>query len=229
MEQSTVAVQRPAFWWLADEWEDASGRVIDLVNALNGALPDDERASIEADLAIERSRLDSLGKQLAGKVDDICAVVRRIGDDIAMLKDEEKRIADRRRHAEAGLERLKAYVIASMGESKMMRTTDNTLRVQANGGLAPLEVDMTVLSPEYQYCLARVPLVDWAELSLEYLAVEMVGKPEADGSKIRAALAKPCQVCDGKDAEHCAACAGDGKARLHGAKLLPRGKHLRVE
>jgi hypothetical protein len=131
---------------------------------------------------------------------------------------------------------------------RRLDTPTNKLRVQANGGVEPLEVyDLGEVPRELKQVTVTLPMSMWHEFQIAVAKKEIVypggvvpiGKVDVQQDAIRAELKKrvPCPACppmikgDLDDGTPCPRCEGTGTvpASVPGARLLPRSFHLRVE
>lgn len=141
---------------------------------------------------------------------------------------------------------------------KEMKTPTSRLLVCGNGGVQPIEVtpDLQQLPDEYKTVTLRIPYSLHAFMLSQVEPGKPVDpwlapiNVEANNAALRADLAKVCPKCNGTKVRrpslsempgsalndgitegevNCEACAGSGTQHIPGAKLLPRGKHLRVE
>lgn len=167
-----------------------------------------------------------------------------------MARKEAKRLTERADAHRAHFDRIKAATLRAMQDHgvRVLETPTNKLRVQANGGKEPLEItdlvpaeltDLRIKIPEDLWQLVCQEISENAPL-LERLCEEVPEVREPNGDRIRAALKQqvPCSECAANaiDADHaanpgCLRCEGRGTIpnTVPGAKLLPRGFHLRVE
>lgn len=123
-------------------------------------------------------------------------------------------------------------------KKKLEGKTRGYLLLKTNGGKQALEITNPELVPDEfcEYTLKRLSGLVFHRIvkqcSLTVAACDMDRVP--NDYRIRAALAKKCYNCDGTgimegNAEViCAECEGDGKARVPGARLAPRGAHVEV-
>jgi Gp157 protein len=200
------------------------------------------------------SRIQEYIHREVKKVDGICAMLRAFQDAAARARNEAERIFARVKAFEAQEARLRAATLAAMrahGVTKL-ETPENTLRIQGNGGLEPIELEYAGQTLEYA-----------GQIPSEFVDVE-VWMPQAvwdklceDGEpqnwrivwhvvkqRIREALKQrvKCPECDGDGksrsalsgapaGERCPRCEGKGTvpAAIPGAKLLPRTERLVVE
>ena len=121
-----------------------------------------------AELAeVEKALAEYVGREIQ-KVDGIHAYLKWADATAKAAKEEAAAYAARCKRAEAARDRLKALVVDVMratGKRRLEGTAGRVLRVQANGGLAPLEVDGDVLPDEYIDITVRLPLTEWRGLT----------------------------------------------------------------
>lgn len=153
------------------------------------------------------------------KVDNIANAIRAYTFAADEVDAEITRLEDRRRALVATADRIKQSTINAMQAHRIKRveTPTNVLRIQANGGLAPLIVDdPTKLNVKFLKAAVYMPLQLWNRISrlltggrllngLDLTSVRVVRRPDND--RIRAAI---------KEGEDVPAHLGD------------RGSHLRL-
>ncbi len=147
------------------------------------------------------------------------------------------------------MDRLKVNALEVMQRFgvKELRSATNTLRIQKNGGLQPLEVDSPEMIPVAETdAHLTIRAEDWNALwlpILDTLPPELVKRVTGglgfvpNTQRIRKALAEKvrCPECKGESVTpgncRCERCDGTGLVprTIPGAKLLERGSHLRVE
>lgn len=180
-------------------------------------------------------------------VDGIATSIATYKTAAAMVRAEAERLLARADMLEARVDRIKEsakQAMESLGIKKL-ETPSHFLRVQGNGGVDPLEVDADALPDSLKTVALTVQLDVWRQIQQAF-----DGDPrfqdgttygahvtQPNNEAIRAALKQPCPECngqgtyalmpDGHEVE-CSACLGDGKNRVPGARLLPKGTHLRV-
>lgn len=160
----------------------------------------------------------------AAKIDSYAGLIRKRDADADALLAEAARLVDRAKRFQADADRLRASALRVMQafDVKELATQHNTIRRQGNGGLLPIEADSGEIAPEYKRITVTLPLDQWLALvadtclmcvrspveSWANAEITSKGRVEPDGERIRAALKSGQQV--------------------NGAKLLPRGEHVRV-
>jgi hypothetical protein len=216
---------------------------------------------LECDLLEARQALEAISKTLgeymtleATKVDNYHRFFTMAESLVEQIKAEETKLAGRRHRLEKAIAWLKERAVAAMGAAKKKRiegTAGRSLALIANGGRAPLVVDGwdgvkwilntkdTVLEDKFLDVTVTMPghllrrLMDIE--GIESIVVAKESRPA--NLRIRAALAKPCEVCHGHGAVDspngdgrrlpCQACDA-GYQRVPGARLGLRGEHLEV-
>jgi hypothetical protein len=188
-------------------------RLSELLEMRNAAVEDE--ASPEVLAAIDEQFAQYFAREVK-KVDGICHALCAFEDAADQAELEADRIAERAKRLRLQYDRIKAATLKAMQDHgvRVLETPTNKLRVCGNGGLEPLEV--TSVGLEYQDCVVALPAVLWGEIMREipgHLLGEVAlgynnGTLQPSGGRIRAALKRGEEV--------------------PGAKLLPRGFHLRV-
>ena len=86
-----------------------------------------------------------INDELETKADGYARVIRNMEAQVDMFKNEEKRLADKRKTIEFGIERLKKNLFESMKTTgKVKFKTDLfSFSIQKNGGALPVVVDVT--------------------------------------------------------------------------------------
>ena len=204
-----------------------------------GALPDE--------LAVIDKLLAEYMAREVRKVDGIAHAVRAFQNAAVEAQNEARRINERAKQLEAQANRIKAAALAAMQAHGITRleTPTNRLRVQANGGVQPLDTDVVQLPDKYLRVTVTMPLNQWRAMASAFEEdpgmdqVKVAAVAEPDTERIREALKKfvPCPEChkDGipsaKQLVECQRCGSRGAvpATVPGARLLERGFHLRVE
>lgn len=208
-------------------------------------LADDERLAVHEQIA------KYVGAEIAGrKVDGIAATIRECKARAAVADEEAKRLAKRAASWLGRVDRIEASTLRAMQDHGVtkLETPTNRLRIQANGGKEPLDVyapadvpeslcrfTLRLTGAERRLLAGAVGLVADKGVRDELVRLLFAPAPEPDGEAIRAALKSRtvCPACGGLDVkfngcERCAT-AGFAPAEVPGARLLPRGVHLRVE
>lgn len=214
----------------------------EFVNRLQGLFTDMEIAETEEEKQMFAGVIQELlAVEMRDRVDAIAAVICR-GEAWAA---EAKRLQGVAKRHEDNALRLKEYVknVMTVFGTKELKTASSRLLVCGNGGLQPLVIDEDVNLPdELRSVTMRINGSDWLkieEIQTQFPSLAIVATGP-DGPAIRAALAKPCLRCHGstvverrvsacdKVDDPCPACAATGKRHMPGARLEPRGTHLRV-
>jgi len=203
-----------------------------------------------ASIAAVESRIAQYMQAARAKTDAIAYTIREMLTRADIEKQESTRHLKRSNAWNAQAARLKDYVLRFMTQSTppltRLETPANRLRVQNNGGVVPLDIYAAREVPdEYRYYEAKcgysiyAKLVEWADAIgdedvIKWLkALRVLSLP--DDTLLRNALAQSviCPACNGvlDVINGCGKCAGRGTvpAEIPGARLVERGKHLRVE
>ncbi len=199
-----------------------------------------EKREQEENTPEERAAFDGQIKQYIEanirKVDNIRLFWRYCEDVMAAAERDEKDAAARKRSAENKLEFLKSLchdVMVSLKEKKL-EGAHGFIRLQTNGGSLALDIYSQALVPEelVSYtgwmsaeCMAKLPPEITARQDFQF------ERATKDGT-IKARLETKCDCCggDGKgvNGEPCTHCAGTGFLLVPGARLSPRGQHVRI-
>jgi hypothetical protein len=164
------------------------------------------------------------------------------------LAAEKKRLDGLLATEESEYERAKqliAEVMREIGEKKL--PVRGTLRLQANGGMQPVEVSQPELvPPELMRVSVTMSLFWWNAIRDNYGNEDgalKASRPEPDLTAIREVLLKrePCTACRGNGGvdltdhgggpyEPCPVCNGEKTVPtgVPGCRLLDRGEHLRI-
>jgi predicted nuclease with TOPRIM domain len=122
--------------------------------------------------------LNSIDDEIDTKVENIAKVIKSIESDIAGLKGEEKRLADRRKSLEGRIDNLKEYVEGSMravGKEKI-RGKAFTLGIQRNAPSVDI-IDEDVIPEQY--------FITKKELSKKDILVALKKGEEVPGAAIK--------------------------------------------
>ena len=220
----------------------------------------EEEGALPEELAAIHKQIQEYFAREVKKVDGIAHAYRTYQNAAEQAKNEAQRILERAKVLQAQADRIKASALAAMQAHGITRleTPTNRLRIQANGGVQPLEIydfakvtlmylkrtvtfdgEMTgVLLLILERCAGKIDDPD-ARAAAAKIAEAFMKPGEADTERIREALKKfvPCPEChkDGipsaKQLVECQRCGSRGAvpATVPGARLLERGFHLRVE
>lgn len=122
--------------------------------------------------------LNSIDDEIDTKAENIAKVIKSIESDIAGLKGEEKRLADRRKSLEGRIDNLKEYVEGSMravGKEKI-RGKAFTLGIQRNAPSVDI-IDEDVIPEQY--------FITKKELSKKDILVALKKGEEVPGAAIK--------------------------------------------
>jgi len=163
---------------------------------------------------------------------------------VAACKAEEDRIRAIRKRAESSIERYKAYVLAIMQRFDVKELKAENIggfRRQGNGGLEPLDIPDWPKDASGNFKALRehdIALVNFpSDFPVKALYVPDTEKiREEFKRRVVCPQCKGCgEVTDGKESVDvvisvCPRCHGERTvpATLEGARLLPRGEHVRV-
>jgi len=251
-EQQLTPAKR-TFEAIADDLS-AYQESLELVEAnIANSKDDEERDALIDDRVEIQAHIDRIGAELVTKTDSCAGVLRRLASEDDLIAEEIKRLQAKRKSTAKAREWLCDYVASVLRNNgwKWLKTPLNTISLQKNGGLQTLTIPDPRLVPD-EYCdvMLRVPAAvlkgirlcvanHYPHQGLQSVMHRLDGERVTNNEVIRAALAKPCVKCEGlgevlpsgpSDApvEQCPTCQGDGKARISGAKLEPRGFGIRV-
>ena len=90
--------------------------------------------------------LESLGGELEDKADNYAKIIKTLESEVTALKEEEARLATRRRNRENNISLLKENlekVMKATGKTKFKTLLFN-FNIAQNGGLAPLKIDIPI-------------------------------------------------------------------------------------
>ena len=106
----------------------------------------------DGDLAAIRDTLESLIDPIEEKIERCARVVRSIDLDAGIIREEEKRLASRRRAMEASIGRIKLYMHESMEKCGLTKCKGElfTVSIQNNPPTVVLDVEPAKLPADYQ-------------------------------------------------------------------------------
>jgi len=215
-----------------------------------------EAAQEEGDSAAAEAIDKAMGEYVQAevrKVDSIAGAIRGYEALALQAELESERLIERAKGYLNIVNHMKDHAKAAMeahGVNKLWSAA-NTLSIQKNGGLEPLEVtDASLVPDDLKTATVTMALEDWRGFT-ETWEVAHGAMPippirlaiDVDNKKVRVVLGQRvmCESCKGagdlcpggpSDApmETCQRCEGKGTvpSQVPGAKLLPRGSHLRV-
>lgn len=189
------------------------------------------------------------------KVDSIANYIRHCEAQAELASAEAARLKEAAGRWAARAERLEQATLAAMQAHgvRVLESATNRLTVAKNGGVEPLETNLASLPPEFCFVNGKIPLPLIHDF-LDYLAgrnedrqkllAGLSSGARPDDSAIRKALAErvPCPECSavgtldrpktsGDTVRACEKCNGVGTVprEVPGARLLPRGVHLRIK
>lgn len=176
------------------------------------------------------------------KVDGVVSFIRETDVRAHILETEAKRLTRRAQVWRAKGQRVADAALRAMqdhGITKPLHGNSSTLRIQKNGGQEPLELSEGHLLPtEYRLITVTLRETEWSKIA-EQISYAVDVKMSADNAGIRAALKQrvTCPECNGHGsywdtgaAIRCVRCEGSGTIpnSVPGARLVPRGEHLRI-
>ena len=190
--------------------------------------------------------IEHFSDALAKKTDNCADVIRRLETEALFCQQEEQRLAARKRRLMDAQKALKSYIAQTMLERniKQLKTATNTISVQRSGGLQKLDVtDPNAVDSEHCQYVGKLSFKAFRQCyqfacDLDVRAELEQLKREPDTTSLRRALAVVCDECDGEGSVtdtadtglpvQCNKCQGSGHASVHGARLEPRGYHIRL-
>ena len=197
--------------------------------------------------AVDLKIQEWIGREVR-KVDGIRGYLKHCDMMAGAAKAEAQAQSQRAKAWEDRGRRIKAFVASVMDAAglKKLEGQTGTLMLKGNGGVQPVTITDPEMVPD-DLCSVTVTMTvaawDWALDVLNGNEAEMKGFTFAVGprtpmlAKIREALARPCEGCNGAPQNTdsrvlgmiCAACGGTGKQGVPGAYLEERGKHVEVK
>jgi hypothetical protein len=216
-----------------------------------------EAAEAEGDAAAVTECDKALASYLtaeASKVNSYAALIRRQTAEAEECEAEAARLTARAKQRRAFVDRLKSTALEVMQRFgvRELRSATNTLRVQNNGGVQPLDTS-GVVDAKWQKITVTLPALVWLDLMglaeaaardsetyrmLDKLTDRAPRSPDTDLIRKALAVQERCPECKGVGAPWnnsasvpCARCNGTGWVHptIPGARLLERGVHLRCE
>ncbi len=189
----------------------------DLCRARDAAADDGDVAAVKS---IDEALAEYLTQEI-GKVDSYAGVIRRLEDDAARCDQEADRLARRAKRFRSDVDRLKRNALAAMQRFGLteLKTPTTTIRRCANGGVQPLQLNVAEPLP---VGLRKVTVVMPGD-AFEWLCsiMDRVNEPHPlIGRSLCAARYDP-------DSDRIREALKAGQ-EIAGAKLLPRGEHVRI-
>lgn len=192
--------------------------------------PPEDTAAIDEVIAVY------LTEKLPQKVDAIAGQLRKWKAEAEAAKAEAKRVKEVAEAIEARAERLKSICIQIIQQcpvAKISKTgsvslagASSVLRVQTSGGPQALSVyDPSLLPIDYKTIVVRMTPEQFQRIGSGSAFPQFSTEP--DTYAIRKALSTTCNYCGGSG--DCHQCGDTGRHIVPGAKLEPRGSHLRVD
>lgn len=179
------------------------------------------------------------------KVDSYAGLIHRMEADAQASENEEQRFAIRAKRLRANVERLRANALGVMQQFdvKELSTPINSMKRVTSGGLQALDVLISQVPQHLRIAVIRMSENLWRSVARDLSEVQcrdvLNTTLTADNDAIREALKQrvPCRHCNGEGLVNpghpddvCRVCEGKGTvpATVPGARLLPRGEHLRL-
>jgi Siphovirus Gp157 len=202
----------------------------------------------EAECAAIDARIEQYIAAEIRKVDGIAYTIRECAAREKVEADEATRHSKRANMWKGRAQRIKDNVLRFMQSTappiRVLETPQNRLRMQANGGLAPLDVYApSELPAEFCNHVIHCTAAQWHRLcdaaeimeDAELMTRLVQAAVEPDTDMIRAALSQSviCPACAGvlDVINGCERCGNKGTVpnEVPGARLREKGVHLRVE
>ena len=169
---------------------------------------DESRRAAEAEgdteaLSVIDAEIAAYLTREVAKIDSYAGLIRRRGDEAETCEREAKRLADRAKALRADEQRLKDNALAVMQRFgvRELKSPTNTLRVQGNGGIEPLDI------PDWpKDSSGRFKPLAAEDLPISLVRTLTLYLPDTDDIRERLKRGEP----------------------LRGVRLLPRGEHLRI-
>ena len=205
------------------------------------AVQDEMIANGEDTTEINRQIVEYVATRIPERVDAAAHVSKHLKAQEELADAEEKRLKARKLNFRAMRDRLHDYlerVLEMLPEPKRgVRRLEGdyaSIALYGNGGLAPLEIyDESLLPAEYFTYQIQLSHSDYLK-ALDVFGIPQIRYAEKIRNEklIRQHLALMCGACEGgkfsKPEAPCSSCGGDGLAHIPGARLAPRGNHIRI-
>lgn len=121
----------------------------------------------ETDIQLIEDTLESVEGEIEDKADNYARIIRTLESEVEALKEEEARLARRRRNRENNINLLKTNlenVMRATGKTKFKTLLFN-FSIQKNGGKAPLKIDVPIEQIPIEYFKERTE----KDLNNEYI------------------------------------------------------------
>lgn len=106
--------------------------------------------------------LEQLEDEIETKVENIAKVIKTTDAQVKAIKDEEKRLAERRKALEAEIERLKTYVSTTLQNAGLTKVKGSLLTVSLQNNKPSVVVNETEIADEW--LIPQPPKVDKTRL-----------------------------------------------------------------
>lgn len=106
--------------------------------------------------------LEQLEDKIDTKVENIAKVIKTTDAQVKAIKDEEKRLAERRKALEANIERLKTYTSTTLQNAGLTKVKGSLLTVSLQNNKPSVVVDETEIADEW--LIPQPPKVDKTRL-----------------------------------------------------------------
>ena len=159
----TVSNER-TFFALSDDL-GAFSESLDMIDAqLAEVLEPDERADLERQRGEVQAAMEVLGRELANKTDAVAAVLRRMGAERGMLKEERDRLRRKEAAMERGEKWLRQYVVSVMQANgkTQIKTPNNTLFLRTTEAVEITDIEK--VPTIYQNATVKIPFWLWQSI-----------------------------------------------------------------
>lgn len=179
---SDIAVRSEhTFFSLSDDL-GAYAESLDMLDAqLAESLEPDERADLERQRGEVHAAMEVIGRELANKTDAVAAVLRRMGTERGVIKEERDRLKRKDLAMERGEKWLRQYVVSTMQANgkTQIKTAMNTLFLRTTEAVDITDAEK--VPEQYFNAEVKLPLDLWRAILrtlLDYAGSVMVSQAE---------------------------------------------------
>lgn len=144
---------------------ELTGNLVTLQELLEDSLENDQ---------VLTDTLEAVQGEYEFKLEAYCKVIKNLEADMDALRNEEKRLADKRKTLEANIDRLKKTMFDSMKSTNTPKVKGQlfTIAIQKNGGVVPINYDkdnkdITLTLPDELVIVTEKPNLDAIREQLE--------------------------------------------------------------